>query len=419
MTTMSDVLDVFRKWLHLPDGGVVEVTLGAVAANRMNGDPVWLSLVGPPGSGKTETIGALSRLPHIHHAATLTEAALLSGTPKKDSGNAKGGLLREVGDFGILVCKDFTSVLAMNRDSRSQVLAALREIYDGSWTRHVGTDGGRVLAWSGKVGLIAGCTPAIDSHHAVVGAMGERMALYRLPPTDDDAQAARALEHVDRAEHMRAEMAEAVESLFAGIDGWHLPGRALSSAEKTRLIDLASLAVRCRSAVDRDTYSREIQLVPEHEAPGRLVIMLARLLSGLELVGVEHGEAWRVLTTVALSSMPAVRRLVLDRLVAAEAPCTTTGMATAVGYPTQTVRRALEDLACHGVTVRTTAGKGKADLYETSDWTVRRWPGDTVPEKPDGENSSSLYTSFLTKEGISGTPPANGLSADVLAGEHR
>jgi len=416
VTTMADVLDVFRKWLHLPDGGVVEVTLGTVAANRMSGDPVWLSLVGPPGSGKTETIGALSRLPHIHHAATLTEAALLSGTPKKDAGKAKGGLLREVGDFGILVCKDFTSVLAMNRDSRSQVLAALREIYDGSWTRHVGTDGGRMLSWTGKVGLIAGCTPAIDSAHAVIGAMGERMALYRLPPTDDDAQAARALEHVDSAAQMRAEMAEAVESLFAGVEGWELPGRRLSSPEQTRLIDLASLAVRCRSAVERDPYRREIELVPEHEAPGRLVIMLSRLLSGLELVGVDHAEAWRVLTKVALSSMPAVRRLVLGHLIEAEGECTTAAMAAALGYPTTTVRRALEDLACHGVTARKTNGAGNADLYQVTDWTLARWPGDTVPENPGGGNCSSLYSSYLIKEGFSGTVPD---SAEMLAGEAR
>ena len=82
----------------------------------------------------------------------------------------------------MILCKDFASVLAMHRDTRGTVLAALREIYDGAWVRHVGVDGGRTLAWSGKVALIAGCTPTIDSHHAVMAAMGERFMLYRLPP---------------------------------------------------------------------------------------------------------------------------------------------------------------------------------------------------------------------------------------------
>jgi hypothetical protein len=93
--------------------------------------------------------------------------------------------------------------------------------------------------------------------------------------------------------------------------------------------------------------------------------------------------------------------MVLERLVEAEHARTTTSLATEVGYPTQTVRRTLEDLACHGVTVRTTGGNGKADLYATSDWTAARWPDGTVPERP--EPDSSLYLSLLSKEGISGT----------------
>jgi hypothetical protein len=39
---------------------------------------------------------------------------------------------------------DFTSILSQNRDTRGQVLAALREVYDGSWDRPVGADGGKV-----------------------------------------------------------------------------------------------------------------------------------------------------------------------------------------------------------------------------------------------------------------------------------
>ena len=85
------------------------------------------------GGGKTEILGGISRLPDVHPAATVTEAALLSGTSKRDrSATAKGGLLREIGDFGIILAKDFGSVLSMHRDARGAVLAALREIYDGA-----------------------------------------------------------------------------------------------------------------------------------------------------------------------------------------------------------------------------------------------------------------------------------------------
>jgi hypothetical protein len=41
---------------------------------------------------------------------------------------ATGGLLRQIGERGILVIKDVTSILSMHREMRSAILAALREI---------------------------------------------------------------------------------------------------------------------------------------------------------------------------------------------------------------------------------------------------------------------------------------------------
>jgi hypothetical protein len=70
--------------------------------------------------------------------------------------------------------KDFTSIIDMHCDARAEVLAALRELYDGRWDRSVGAEGGRTLTWEGRLGLIAGCTTAIDSAHSVISIMGTR-----------------------------------------------------------------------------------------------------------------------------------------------------------------------------------------------------------------------------------------------------
>src|SRR5262245_46817312 len=256
---LEEARAVFRGWLHLPDSGALDFVLGVVAANRLRGDPVRGLLIAPPGGGKTEIPTAIAGLDDTHPAGTLTEASLLSGTPKREkASDAKGGLLREIGARGVIVCKDFGSVLSMNRDARAAVLAALREIYDGSWTRHVGTDGGRKLHWTGKIGLVGGCTPTIDRHHAVMGAMGERFVLYRLPSVDEDEQARRALAHAGRERAMRQQLAEATARLFAA--------RAETPRDRTEqetkgLVALATLVVKARSAVERDGFSREIELV--------------------------------------------------------------------------------------------------------------------------------------------------------------
>ena len=348
MTAVEQCLDVFRRHLHMPDAGALLVTMAAVAANRADGDPLWLMLVGPPGGGKSEVLGALSPLPDVHPAATITEAALLSGTPKREvASSSKGGLLREIGESGIIVAKDFGSVLSMHRDARGAVLAALREVYDGSWTRHVGTDGGRTLSWIGKVGFIGGCTPAIDSHHAVMGTMGERFVLFRLPPLDAAAQARRALEHIGTERQMRVDLAKAVGDVLNAADMALTTARP-DQAVRGRIVTLSTLAVKCRAAVERDGYSRELELIPESEAPARLALVLLRLFNGLRAIGVDDTTAWSLVVKAALDSMPQIRRGVLEKMYATPDGTTTT-IAEAISYPTSTTRRACEDLAGHGV----------------------------------------------------------------------
>ena len=53
-----------------------------------------------------------------------------------------------------------------------------------------------------------------------------------------------------------------------------------SDDDEHRLVALTTLVARARSAVVRDSYRREIELVPDAEAPGRLIGALGRLLTG-------------------------------------------------------------------------------------------------------------------------------------------
>ena len=373
---LDKVVATFRRYLHLPDSDSLLAVLGAYAANRLPGPPVWLLLVGPPSGGKTEQIMPLSAIADVQVASVLTEGALLSGVPGKDhAAGAKGGLLREIGDFGYLVLKDFTSVLAMNRDSRGTVLAALREVYDGAWTRHVGTDGGKALHWEGKVGLIGGCTPALDSHHTVMASLGERFLLYRLPEVEEDAVTEMALDQGDGTQH--TVLAEVVGGLLS-----HLPAapkiEALETEERRFLIDMAKLAVRARSPVERDFgASKDILNIPEPEAPPRLAQALQRLFSGLLCIGVPRADAWRVTRHVALSSMPAIRRKAMESL-SGEDWIRTSAASLRIGVPVSTAQRTLEDLYVHKVVERRASGDGEPGAGRAYEWRIAPWAEQTL-----------------------------------------
>jgi hypothetical protein len=365
---IESVLDVFRGWMHMPDPGLLYAVCAGIAANRVEAfDPTWIIYVGAAGSGKTETLAATSRLPGVHVVGTLTEAALLSGTPRKDAAtDASGGLLREIGESGTLILKDFGSILSMHRDARAAVLAALRELFDGGWTRLVGADGGRRLHWEGRLGLLAGATSVLDQHHGVMAQLGERFLIYRVDVADPAAQARSSLAHHGRERIMRQELSEAVAGLFAGLERAEPP--PFSAADTDRLIALATLVARARSPVVRDPYRRELELVPDSEAPGRIVGALGRLLTGLRLIGVPDGEAWRVTVKTGLDSMPAIRLRAFVFMLSRDDDVSTTAVATALDLPNPTTHRTLEELAAHGVIARKSQGQGKADL-----WRVKRW----------------------------------------------
>lgn len=399
--TLQTVIETFGNWLYMPDTEPLTVVLASLVSNLLPGDPTWLLLVATAGTGKTELLQPLTSLKYVIPMATLTEGALLSGTSRKERGKgATGGLLKRIGQFGVILCKDFGSVLTLNKDSRGAILQGLREIYDGSWTRHVGSDGGQSLTWTGKCAMIGGCTPAIDAHHSVMAILGERFTFYRIGGLDEIKHAEGALGHEFRETTMRQELAAVVGAFIGGLD---IPKQPTQPAkhEQAWIIALARLTARCRSAVIRDPYHREVEALAGVEAPTRLTLTFARMLTALRVIGVEDATAYKIVLKLAMDSMPQLRHAILEALAAKGVTALdTTNIAVRVDYPTQTTRRALEDMACYHVVERDPGGQGKADRWELSKLARELYTtAITFPENPVSvvsdilENSEAVHMS--------------------------
>ena len=373
---LAQALESFGKWLHLDDTAPVLAVAAVIVANLAGGDPVWLLVVGPPSGGKTEILSSAAGLPYIVPAATITEAALLSGTSKRERAqDATGGLLRQIGDFGILLAKDFTSVLSQNRDTAKAAMAAMREVYDGCWDRPVGSDGGRVLHWEGKCGFLGGVTPSYDRYGSIVNALGDRYLLLRLPDVDAEDQAHAALRSSEHEKAMRTELAAAMTGLIAGADTKlvHLP---LTDDDTARLVKLSMFTARARTAVERDGYSGELLVLPQPEGPARLVKALRRVYGGMVAIGADTENAWALLERISIDCAPAMRIKVMRALLAANSEQRTADIAREVEMVTKTAHRVLDDLALLGIASRTkkSDADNAPDLWSASEWLRDCWP---------------------------------------------
>ena len=376
---LASVVDLFQRHLWLPDPGVVYLVLATVAANRLPGDPLWLLVVGPPSSGKTEALDALAEVPEFHPVSTFTEAGLLSGSSTKEGSSATGGLLMQLGERGLIVASDFGTLLNEHGSTRNRLFACLREVFDGKFVRMLGTDGGRSFEWVGHAGFVGACTEAIDGPSIDLGLLGERFSYYRVPAVtanDDYLACLTADDNAGSQPSIRAERSRLVADFFVGLT---IPDvlPPLSEEEQRRLIMLAAIGARCRSSVVRDGCSRDIEMVPGHERSPRLYGQLRQLHAGLVVIGTPAIEVWRLLAKVALDGMHPGRRVVLDYLMAEPGEHTTGSTAGHCRLTVTPTRRHLQDLCAHGVVDLV---GDFPERWTTSEWLRGCWWAVTDPE---------------------------------------
>src|SRR5215831_244195 len=176
-----------------PDIEAVKIVCSCFAAHRITDHPpVWLMCVAPSGSLKTAILQCLDGLLTVHFIDEVTPNTFVSGRIH-DNGAPQGktrrkerltpaSLLHRIGNDGYLVAADFSTILSMDERSRARILAQLRRIYDGHFTREFGTEENlSEREWKGRLTFITGATPDIDGHHLVFRSLGERFVQVRWP----------------------------------------------------------------------------------------------------------------------------------------------------------------------------------------------------------------------------------------------
>jgi len=360
-----------------PDIEAAQVLFASVAAHRiMDHPPAWNMLIAPSGSMKTALLNPLQGLPSIHTLDEVTENTFISGmldkgrTGKKTkSDQMPASLLNRIGDEGILVVPDLSTILAMNKNKQPVILSQLRRIYDGSFAREFGTaENLEDRKWQGRITLLAGVVPEFDNYRSVFQALGERFVRTRWPRAGGIETGLRALrQKTDEAGQTR----EAVHNFLGPVlRTKSIPAPQIREEDEVRIANLGELIVLGRACVNRERYTHDIEDAPDPEGNTRFPQQIAQIGRGwAALMGedVVSEEGMKLIARVGFDCIPPRRGEVLKALMRGQSP-----YSLKIANPV--VDRAIEDLVQVGLAEKPDRG---AKLSEQA---LRLLDGARMPE---------------------------------------
>lgn len=338
-------IEKYRKWLYMtPDlEKAIRLAFAVVIANQIPGDPLWVYLVGPPASGKTEVLNSIGELEGCVMASSITSRTLISGFPGE--GDKDPSLIPKL--IGkVFVLKDFTEVLKMNSVAKDEVYSQLRGAYDGRVDRRFGNNVG-LRSYTGHFGMVAGVTPAIFSDSDAT--LGERFLLFHLFKTKTGVNTTdlilAALENVGDEIQMRKELIEAAKGFLE----WKIEREDIPEVSREylrKVVGICQIVAMLRASIDKNKYSGVISYRPQEEMGNRIAKQLKKLMQATGMLNFppEVGQAeYELAVRVAMDSCIGFNLEIMFQLIH-KPGMTIDELVEQIGIPQTTLQDHLLDL---------------------------------------------------------------------------
>lgn len=282
--TYKKMMKSFDQWLHVtPEiARAIRVALAVAFSNWLKGDPVWVMLVGPAGSCKSEILMSLSGLEQVIAVSSLSPKGLVSGFLTRDGHDPS--LLARMNNK-VMVVKDWTEILGLHSQAQEEIYSVMRGAYDGTVERLFGN--GVERKYITHFTALAGCTPAI--YASKQASLGERFLKYHMQKGvgfNSDNAILSAMDNLNQELEMRGELREQVAAFFLNFgdaeEKIRLP--ALPKWAQTKLVALSQLSGMARGVVQRDFRGENIEYRAQHESATRLAKQASKLLLSLAMI---------------------------------------------------------------------------------------------------------------------------------------
>lgn len=251
-------------------------------------EPLWLVIIAPPASGKTELLRMFSSLPSSYWLSSLTQYSLISGDRSSDN-----SLLPRINGKVVLI-KEMSTIDSAEKNKREEILGILRDAYDGFTSKEFAW--GRREYRDLKFGFLGCATYQFEVNSSTRSFLGERFLSLRLRTG--------TLGTFDGVAEVRARLSETVLSLSKRLTQNIAPKleENVSLTEKEK--EQAQTAAKLRTAVPRNNYTKHIELIPPPDGANRLVMQLINLKTSAKRLGLSEEDSSEMVNRILLDYVP-------------------------------------------------------------------------------------------------------------------
>jgi len=329
---------------------------------------LWVLIVGPPGTGKTETANLVRHYHHVHPLDNVASAkSLVSGAV-----NAKGKKAKDLlAEFNgkCVVMKDMSDMLSGDDRAVKAILGTLTNVFDGDYDKGIGTafDGPATIKVSSKFSLVGCCVAKVlAGREELMARLGSRYLCYRVPivgkpkpgPEPYAPKGARKTLHNVIASRLREHL-DAAEPLVLKT--------VLTDDQEVYVTTLARLVALARTGAsdqrytdsdDRPRYHHVLDDPEDHHRVREQFIVLLRGLAAFNLRTTPAAGDVQLVQRVALGTLPRIRADILALMrtqpvmIGGYAGVVVSQTAEALGLSNEGVRGVLTDMTKLGVLVR-------------------------------------------------------------------
>ena len=342
-TDFFEVVEDFQSVLEFGQSFIdtLACCFATMISLRIEGNPLWLFVVGPASCGKTTIIEAFESCEeYTEHLSKLTPASLVSGW----RGEGEDPSLLPRLKNRTLCVKDFTAVLSMTSHDKENLFGMLRDAYDGRFVSTFGNGTTREYV-DLYFSILAGVTQAIHAESRTN--LGERFLKINLLDDnfDEMLHIKRAMSNVGMKPEQKALLSGSVlgfmNYMFKEVK--ELP--TINEDIENKISAVSMFVALIRTQVIRNG-PNSMTIRPEPEIGSRIATQLKKLALSLAIVFGQKevsDDCYRIVKKVAVDSCVGWQLELVEALYKQNDWMTVDELAVEMRVHPNQVRRIVED----------------------------------------------------------------------------